>query len=134
MSGLTLSKVLGALNPLQPPNAAVAGITLYVIAVLTLIGLFMQKEGSTRDTIFLSIVLLGCLIDKIATTSTLMNQITGFTQTSFGIFIMRTLMFTLPLVVAGSTKAPKSRGVLIGAGALSAIYLFARWFFEIRPQ
>jgi hypothetical protein len=131
---LNLRQILDALSPLKPPEAIFAGIVLYFIGILVLIGMFMQKEGSTRDTMLLTAVLVVMLIDKIAATSQFRNQVAGFQQWSFGLFIARTLMFTFPLVVAGSTKSEKSRPILIFAGLLGGAYLFARWFFEMRPQ
>jgi hypothetical protein len=133
---ISFGQIISALNPLQPPEAQVAGITVYIIAILTIVALLMQKEGSTRDTVLLTIVIMSCLIDKITATSNLRDQvnISGFTRGSpFGSFMIRVAMFALPLVVAGGTKSPKSRPVLIGVGLLGGAYLFARWFFEIRP-
>ena|SRR5258706_9487186 len=131
---INLRQILDALSPVKPPEAILASIVVYAIGLLVLIGLFMQKEGSTRDAMMLSAVLITVLIDKIAATSILKNQMRGFEQWSFGIFLIRTAMFTFPLIVAGSSKTPKSRPVLIFAGLLAGVYLFARWFYEIRPQ
>ena len=68
---INLSQVISALNPTQPPEMAFAGWAIYVIAILTFVCLVMQKEGSTRDTVFLSIVIFSLLIDKIVATSAL---------------------------------------------------------------
>jgi hypothetical protein len=97
----------------------------------------MQKNASTRDTVMLSSIIFMCLIDKITATSTLRDQvnITGFTRGNpFGLFLIRTGMFAIPMIVAGSTKTEKSRPILIFAGLIGGAYLFMRWFFEIRPQ
>ena len=134
MPTLKLSDVLAALNPTQPPEAIYAGIALYVIAALTFICLLMQKEGSTRDTVFLSIVIFSCLIDKIVATSNLRDKLPGMTHNSFGVFMIRVADLIFPMIVAGSTKSEKSRVPLIFTGLLGGFYLFARWFFEIRPQ
>jgi hypothetical protein len=134
MPKLDVSTILTALNPTQPPEALFASIVCYLIALLTLVALFMQKEGSTRDTVFLSIVIMACLIDKIAATSILRDKMPGLTHNSFIIFMIRVAMFVFPMIVAGSTKNEKSRPMLIGVGLLGGAYLFARWFFEIRPQ
>lgn len=131
---ISLAQILNALNPTQPPEATFAGVTIYVIAVLTFICLMMQKEGSTRDTIFLSIVIFSCLIDKIVATSNLRDTIPGMTHNSFGVFMIRVANLVFPMIVAGSTKSDKSRVPLIFTGLLGGAYLFARWFFEIRPQ
>ena len=131
---ISLSQILAALNPTQPPEAAFAGWAIYFLAVLGLIGVFMQPEGSTRDTILLSCVLFSLLIDKIVATSNLRDTIPGMTHNSFGVFMIRVADFVFPLLVAGSTKNDKARVPLIFAGLCGGAYLFTRWFFEIRPQ
>ena len=131
---INLSQVIGALNPTQPPEMAFAGWAIYVIAVLTFVCLLMQKEGSTRDTVFLSIVIFSLLIDKIVATSPLRDTIPGLDHASFGVFMIRVADLVFPMIVAGSTKTEKSRFPLILTGLLGGVYLFARWFFEIRPQ
>ena len=131
---INLRQVIEALNPVKPPEIMFAAIVLYAIGLMVLIALFMQKESNMRNTMMLSAVLLVVLIDKIAATSNLRDTLNGFQHNSFGIFIIRTLMFTFPLVVAGGTKTEKSRPLLILAGLVGGVYLFARWFFEIRPQ
>lgn len=134
---LTPAKILEALNPTKPPEAMFAAIVCYLIALLALIALMMQKNASLQITIMLSSIIMMCLIDKITATSTISNQtnITGFTHGNpFGLFLIRTAMFAFPMIVAGQTKSEKSRPILIVAGLLGGAYLFARWFFEIRPQ
>ena len=131
---ISLSQILNALNPTQPPVATAAGVTIYVIAILTFVCLMLQKEGSTRDTIFLSIVIFSLLIDKIVATSNLRDTIPGMNHASFGLFMIRVADLVFPMIVAGSTKAEKSRIPLIFTGLLGGAYLFTRWFFEIRPQ
>ena|SRR5712692_2284745 len=130
---INLSQVLNALNPTQPPEMALAGWAIYVIAALTFVCLLMQKEGSTRDTVFLSIVIFSLLIDKIVATSALRDTIPGMDHASFGVFMIRVADLVFPMIVAGSTKTEKSRFPLILTGLLGGVYLFARWFFEIRP-
>jgi len=137
MGNITVSKILEALNPLRPPEATLAGIIVYLILLLALIGLFLQKQASTRDQMLIAAVIVCCLIDKITATSILRDQVTysGFTKASpFGSFIIRVVMFAVPLVCAGSTKTERARMPLIAAGILGGFYLFGRWFFEIRPQ
>jgi hypothetical protein len=137
MMQLTPAKILEALNPTKPPEAMFAAIVCYLIALLAFIALLMQKNATTRDTILLSSIIFMCLIDKITATSTISNQtnFVGFTKGNpFGLFLIRTGMFAIPMIVAGGTKTEKSRPVLILTGLLGGAYLFARWFIEIRPQ
>jgi hypothetical protein len=137
MSNITINRILQALDPRVPAEAQLAAFTLYAIALLALIALFLQKDGSTRETLLLAGVILFCLIDKITATSILRDEtdILGFTRGQpFGSFIIRTGMAAVPWIVAGMTKAPKSRGFLVVAGILGGIYLLMRWYYEIRPQ
>src|SRR5260221_6395840 len=101
---INLRQVLDALSPTKPPEVILASIVVYAIGLLALIGLIMQKEGSTRDSMMLTAVMIAVLIDKIAATSILKNQMRGFEQSSFGVFLLRTLMFTFPLIVARSSQ------------------------------
>jgi hypothetical protein len=104
---LSLGNILDALNPTKPPEAMFASIICYLIALLAFIALMMQKNATTRDTVLLSSIIFMCLIDKITATSTLVNQvnITGFTHANpFGLFLIRTGMFAIPMIVAGGTK------------------------------
>ncbi len=101
---------------------------LYVIAVLALITLLLQgKKGSLTMTILLSAVILCALIDKV----NLVNQ-QVYRKTTFGAYIVHIIMFVSPTVVAGMTKAPKSRGWAIMTAFMGAVYLFAFWFIEQR--
>jgi hypothetical protein len=133
---ISLSQVIQALDPRQPPEALFASIAVYAIMLLMIIAMMQQKDGSLRDTLMIAAVILFCLIDKITATSNLRDTVnlSGFTRGNpFGTFLIRVGMFALPIVEAGSTKSPKSRPFLIFAGLLGAAYLFARWWFEIKP-
>src|SRR5215813_4451197 len=107
MPKLDVSTVLTALNPTQPPEALLASIVVYVMALLTLVALLMQKEGSTRDTVLLLAVIMACLIDKIAATSILRAQITGLTHNTCATDISRLPTCVCPTSDAGSTKTEK---------------------------
>ncbi len=120
MSSIKINQILQALGPNYP--TPLIGWTLYVIIVLVLATMFLQKKGNNTITLLLSAVIMACLIDKI----------NAFPLASFGAFVVRIIIFVFPMVVAGMTKWPKSRGPAIFASVLAAVYLFGRWFFEQR--
>jgi hypothetical protein len=49
-----------------------------------------------------------------------------------GTYLIRTLMFAGPLIVAGQTESGKVRAAGILAGLTGAIYMLARWYFDQR--
>lgn len=97
---------------------------VYVILVLALITLLRQgKKGSLTMTIMLSTVILSAIIDKV----NLVNQ-QLYANISFAAYLVHIVMFVSPTVVAGMTKAPKSRGWAIMTALIAAVYLFGFWF------
>jgi hypothetical protein len=118
MNNLTVSNILSRLDP----RADVPwGFMIYIVIVLSLITLFMQKENSPfLITLLLSGAIMASLIEKV-------QSLDRGWVISFQGFILRAVMLTFPLVVAGMTKTPKSRGFAIGAALMGGIYLFARW-------
>ncbi|MEP7287285.1 MAG: hypothetical protein ABI947_16135 [Chloroflexota bacterium] len=127
---MSAAQVLNALKPTD-----LYGWILYIIVALTIVAMVMQPDGSPLLLTFLLFgIILACLIDKITTTSQLAGTVPAFSKKSFGAFFIRVPMFVFPAIVAGMTKKPKSRGILIFTGLLGAVYFFARWFLEIRPQ
>lgn len=123
---MDFSQVLQRLNPFADPSP-IWGIFLYIIAILAIVTLVLQKNPSTTLSILLSIVIMSALIDKVAT-----GMIPEFSPQGFTIFVLRTGMFAIPLLVAGMTRTGKSRMPAIICGLLGGTYLFLRWFFDMR--
>ena len=115
MNNLQVNQILAKLSP---ANDVPWGFMIYTVIILCLITLFMQKENSP---FLITLLLAGAVM------AGLMEQIGVFTPNNFGAFMLRTVMLTFPLVVAGMTKTPKSRGFAIGAAIMGGIFLFARW-------
>lgn len=115
MNNLTVSTILDKLNPMKDIPW---GFMIYIVIVLCLITLFMQKENSP---FLITLLLAGAVM------AGLMEKISVFSPNNFGAFILRTVMLTFPLIVAGMTKTPKSRGFAIGAALMGGLFLFARW-------
>ncbi len=112
----------GFMRYLQPNTAW--DWLLYIILVLALITLLLQgKKGSLTMTVMLSAVVLCCIIDKV----NLVNQ-QLYPSTSFAAYVIHIVMFVSPTVVAGMTRAPKSRGWAIMDAILAGVYMFGFWF------
>jgi hypothetical protein len=115
MNKIAVGQILSKLNPM---NNIPWGFMIYIVIILCIITLFMQKENSP---FLISLMLAGAILAGI------MEQIAVFTPNFFGAFILRIIMMVFPLVVAGMTKTPKSRGFAIGAALMGGLFLFARW-------
>ncbi len=123
-----MSKILnGFLNLLRPSSPW--DWLLYIIAILALICLLLQgKKGTLSMTVLLSIVIVCAIVDKANGVAVpKIYPPSGFTS-----FVVHILMFVSPTVVAGMTRAPKSRGWAIGAAVFAAVYLFGFWFVNQR--
>jgi hypothetical protein len=117
-----MQAILGKLH--IQSNGGIIGYVLYFLIFLYIVVLMFQKKSNLFITILMTIAIMCALIDKID----------AIPRASFGVFIVRILMFTIPLVVAGMTKWEKARGPGILAGFIAVVYLFARWFGEQKPQ
>ncbi len=123
---LNIRDILQKLAPSYP--SMVIGITLYVIIILSIIALFLQKRSNVQITIMIAIAVMAALIDKIDAWRSFAGA-----DVQFVALMLRIVIFVLPLIVAGMTRSPKSRGPAILAGVIAGVYLFARWFFEQKP-
>ncbi|MBZ0297764.1 MAG: hypothetical protein K8L99_34735 [Anaerolineae bacterium] len=94
-------------------------ILIYVVFFFTLIGLFLQSDKAVLPTMVLSGGLLLCILAKLII----------FDEREFGTFVINAGMFLAPTLVVGMTRAEKSRGPLILAALVGAVYFFAFWFF-----
>ncbi|MCC7447266.1 MAG: hypothetical protein IT324_07625 [Anaerolineae bacterium] len=123
---LNFQEVLKRLAPSYP--TPIIGITLYVIMILAIITLFLQKKSNLQITIMIALTVMCALIEKIDAWRSFAGA-----DTQFVALMLRIVIFVLPLVCAGMTKWEKSRPPAILAGVIAGVYLFARWFFEQRP-
>ncbi len=105
------------LNALKPTD--IWGWWLYVIIVLVVITMLMQRQGSPLlGTIMLAGSIMSAILLKISTFS-----IASF----FTSFLFAIILWVFPLVVAGMTKSPKSRIPAVIAAFLGAVWMFAKW-------
>jgi uncharacterized membrane protein YhaH (DUF805 family) len=131
---LDFNTILQRLNPFAATGGDVLwGIWIYIIMALVFITLMLQDETKQKEihlniTILLSIVLLCCLVDKVAVGTG--RRLYPLDRKQIEVFFLRVPMFVFPIVIAGMTRTGKSRGWAIVAGILGGIYLFARWLTE----
>lgn len=112
-------------------------LALYWLFLINVILLMMQGEGQAMASGFLMIVLISIVIDKTFGFGYLLDPgpydpVTCHEQVFFGTYLIRVSMFVLPLMIAGMTQNPKSRGVGILAGISGGVYMFGRWFLQQR--
>jgi hypothetical protein len=115
-----LAKIVAALGPNSP--SPLIGWTIYIMAVLVMIGMMLQKKSNNTVTLLLAGIILALLVDKIGV----------LPRSSFGLYIVRIYIFVAPIFVVGMSKWPKSRPPLMLAAVIAFFYMFLRWFFEMR--
>jgi hypothetical protein len=121
---INLQGILMALRPDSSPG--IVGYVLYTIIILVILSLALQKQSTLQLTMMMSAVILCAIIDKINTNGQL------FDPKGFSAYMIRIVMFVFPLVFAGMTRTPRSRNPAVVAGVIAMIYMFARWFGEMR--
>lgn len=113
----------------------------YIVIVLNLAALFLQKEGSMQLTIFIAISTIAALINILGQSNQLQNTGSGVfndmlqsNSIRFGNWIVMVCMFVFPLIFVGMTKSGRSRLPGILATIFAAIFLFGRWIAIILPK
>ncbi len=124
---LSLAAVLNALKPIN-----FWGWLLYIVIVMDLLTMFLQKKGTLMLTIFLSISILTAFINELGSNNPNIGSggdvFSSMLKTgSFANWMIGILMFVFPLVVAGMTKTGRSRLPAILGGIFAMIYVFGRY-------
>ena len=124
MGNVDINQIIQLLLPSQ--QRLVWDIWLYAIMLFLLITLFMQPEGSVTVTLLLAGAVVSVFIDKVH----------GFPNhtCNFGTLLIRILMFVAPLLTAGISQNPKSRGPAIVAALLALGYTFLLWAIEMNNR
>ncbi len=114
---VTFEQVIKLLLP--TPGRELWDIWLYAILLFALITLFMQPEGAIMITLMMAAVIIFIFVDKVGAFPA--------HQCNFGTMMIRILMFVIPLLTAGITQKPKSRGPAVIAAFLALGYTFLQW-------
>jgi hypothetical protein len=125
-TSLNVQQIIAALGPNSKPGL-IWNILIYLIFFLGLATMFMQSDKQLTPTVMMALVAFSAVLDKL---QILDNQV--ILQKDFGTLLLHIIMFTFPLVVAGITKAHKSRGPAIFTGILGGLLFFGFWFFVQR--
>lgn len=134
---ITGQRILAALNP----GGNIWAWLCYIVIIMNLAALFLQKQGTMQLTIFIAISTMAALINILGqsgqlagTGSGVMNDILQSESIRFGNWIVSALMFVFPLVFAGMTKTGRSRLPALLAALAAGIFLFGRWVVVIFPK
>jgi hypothetical protein len=125
----TLNGIFAALAP-----ASIWAWLCYIIIVLDLAAMLLEKRGSLQLTLFMAASILAALINILGASGKLSSGQRGIfqdmlqsEQVRFGNWMVGIVMFVFPLVYAGSTKTGRSRGPALLAGIFAMLYVFGRW-------
>ena len=134
LASLSIGSMLSALVP-----TSIWGFLLYIVLIMDIVTMVMQKESNLMLTIFLAISILSAFLDELGLNAyaSHLDIGTGFFKqvmttdgTSFANWMVGVLMFVLPLVVVGMSNAPKSRFPGILAVIAAGLFVFGRWVFS----
>ena len=128
-TSLNIQDIIAALGPSSEPGVA-WNILLYLIFFLGLATMFMQSDKQLTPTLMMAAVAFSAVVDKLQVIAR--APILG--QRGFGTLLLHIIIFTFPLVVAGITKAHKSRGLAIFTGILGGILFFGYWALVQRAR
>ncbi len=117
LTDVTLQQIIGYLQPLNAWD-----YLLYIILFFVLITLFLQGEGALTVTLLLAVVVIGIFLDKVRV----------FGNCGLEVMLIRVTYFVVPLIVAGVSRAPKSRPWAIIGAVLGLAYTFGTWFFVLQ--
>jgi len=121
MEGLSAQQILAQLG-LNTPPGPIWNIMLYIVFFLAVITMFMQGDKQNFTVVLMGTVGLLAVVAKLQL----------FQPKELGALVVNAGMFTLPLIVAGVTKAKKSVGPAILVGIIAGIYFFGFWVFMQR--
>jgi hypothetical protein len=126
---LDVQDVIAALGPGSPPGLG-WNILIYLIFFLGLATMFMQSDKQLMTTLMMAGVSFAAVLDKLQVLAT--APILG--QRGFGTLLLHIVMATFPFIVAGLTKAHKSRAPAILTGILGLILFLGYWALVQRTR
>jgi O-antigen ligase len=129
---MSANDIFQRLNPINPVAImTVYGIWLYVVMLLALIMLFVQKTPSQPVTLLLVATMLFALVDKVGVGHGGADLFPKTGEGSFPLFFIRIALFVFPLIATGVSKTPKSRPWGFICALLAAIYFLVRGMAEM---
>jgi hypothetical protein len=118
---LTLQDILSKLAP-RGGVELLYDIFLYIIFILAVIVMFMQSDKQLFPTMLMAGVAALAVIAKL----NIMRP------KEFGTLVINIAMGTVPMIVAGVTKAKKSQGLAIIGGVVGIVYFIIFWLVSQR--
>lgn len=103
------------------PNS-IADFIIYTIMLLSLIQTFVTPSGNDISNYMQFGTILVCILDLLRNGANL--PVEGLDNDGFATFILRTLMFMLPLLIAGNLKSGKGKKQTAGPARALAILTF----------
>jgi hypothetical protein len=122
MNNIEFSEIPRLLGPGNTTQDHILSIALYIIFFLSLVTLLMQSDKQLLATLVMAATLLLIILAKLTLAAN-----APFERQEFGTYVIHAGIFILPALVAGMTKAPKSRPPAVIAAVLGAIYMFGFW-------
>jgi hypothetical protein len=128
---MQFSEIISRLG-LGTGNQVIYSIFLYLIFFFALIAFFTQKEPNNSVLFFLAGTLLIALVDKVAVPGLLRPR-------ELAVLLGRGMLFVLPILAAGVTRAPRTRNLSIITAFIGFVYFMIRglidWqFFNISAR
>ncbi len=149
MSGITIQDIL-----LPQEGQVIWDGMVYGLLFFSLIALFMLSQGTMRDTLMISAVMMFCVLDKtyawgyiVKPSGVYLGMPTDCTLypgvcerdvrvtahlVHLGTYMMRVMMFAFPLVIAGQTRVGKARVLAVLLAGYAGLYITARWYLQQR--
>jgi hypothetical protein len=121
--------IIAALGPNSEPGLG-WNILIYLIFFLALATMFMQSDKQLPPTLMMAATAFAAVLDKLQVLAT--SPILG--QRGFGTLLLHIAMSSLPFIVAGITKAEKSRAPAILTGILGTILFLGYWALVQRAR
>jgi hypothetical protein len=137
LASININSLLAALAP--SGSNFIWGILLYIVLIMDVLTMLLQRESNLMLTIFLAISILSAFLNELGLNANSSNldigsgffkQVMTTDGSSFANWMIGVIMVILPLVVVGMTSSPKSRFPGILAVIAAALYVFGRWVFS----
>jgi len=134
LASINISTLSAALIP-SGPNF-IWGVLLYVVLIMDILTMFLQKDSNLMLTMFLAVSILSAFLNELGLNSNdshldigtgIFKQVMTTDGNSFANWMIGVAMVVLPLVVAGMTSSGKSRIPALIAVFSAGIYVFGRW-------